>query len=575
MECIHRESNHQKPPAKKITPMNNTWNVSTKVLSVGLLGLLLACIIGLVSYVQIQKVEADLDQVVTSSHALRNHMFADMMHDALRSDVLASLHALTKSPEEMKQVQEDIKEHAAGFRQALAENKELILSAEITAALHKLDQPLADYIESAEKIISSAANRNAEAAEAAMPSFGEKFSALETNMETASELFEAGGKAILQQQEKNVKTFVTSLCLCVGAGLILLGGYCFFIIRSIPTPFLNIISELNAAVDQTVVQAHQMAEASQVLAAGSSQQAASLEETSASLEEIGSMTKRNAESAQHAQTLSGETKSAAEMGAARTEEMQVAMQSIQQASQEMGQAIDGIKASSTNVSKIIKTIDEIAFQTNILALNAAVEAARAGEAGMGFSVVAEEVRSLAQRCANAAKETEQMIATSVAQSALGVEVNQKVANHISTISQKSLGVRESLNHIVTKAREVDSLVSTIAISSKEQSTGLEQISIAVTQMDQVTQRNAAGAEETACITQEMNAQSVELRSTVQHLFKVVTGKVVTENNHEIKQPTLHSNPQQAHLSVNRLPVSTRQSRVNASAQNHQFAYQTA
>src|SRR6202012_3976927 len=153
--------------------------------------------------------------------------------------------------------------------------------------------------------------------------------------------------------------------------------------------------------------------------------------------------------------------------------MQVAMKAIQKASTEMAMAIHGITTSSSSISKIIKTIDEIAFQTNILALNAAVEAARAGEAGMGFAVVAEEVRSLAQRSATAAKETAQMIEASVAQSARGVEVNGRVAEQIATVGRKSQAVRESLTEIVAKAREVDALVSTIATASQEQTSGLQ------------------------------------------------------------------------------------------------------
>jgi methyl-accepting chemotaxis protein len=169
-----------------------------------------------------------------------------------------------------------------------------------------------------------------------------------------------------------------------------------------------------------------------------------------------------------------------------------------------------IKASSDGIAKIIKTIDEIAFQTNILALNAAVEAARAGEAGMGFAVVAEEVRSLAQRSAAAAKETAAKIEDSIAKTAQGVEISAKVS--------------KSLAEIVTKVRRVDELVAEVSTASGEQSQGVQQISTAVAQMDQIVQTNAAGAEESASASEELNAQALTLDATIADLVGLIEGQ---------------------------------------------------
>ncbi len=272
-------------------------------------------------------------------------------------------------------------------------------------------------------------------------------------------------------------------------------GLGFLITRGINKTLSRISDSLAAGAEQTAGAANQVSASSQSLAEGASEQAASLEETSASLAEISSMTKRNAENSTNAKVLANQTRQAADLGATNMAEM--------------SQAMTGIKTSSDNVAKIIKTIDEIAFQTNLLALNAAVEAARAGEAGAGFAVVADEVRSLAQRSAVAAKETATKIADAIQQSEQGVQISAKVA--------------ESLQEIVTKTRQVDDLVAEIAAASNEQSQGINQISAATSQMESVTQNNAASAEESASASEELNAQAGTLQGIVGELQRLVTG----------------------------------------------------
>jgi hypothetical protein len=240
----------------------------------------------------------------------------------------------------------------------------------------------------------------------------------------------------------------------------------------------------------------QVSGSSQALADGASAQAASLEETGASLEEISGMAKRNAGGALRAKTLATETRAAAESG---TKE-----------ATSMNEAMEAIKTSSNGIAKIIKTIDEIAFQTNILALNAAVEAARAGEAGAGFAVVAEEVRALAQRSASAAKETADKIEDSVAKSHHGAAVCHRVASR--------------LQEIAAKSREVDELIGEIATASHEQTQGIEQVNKAVGAMDRVVQATAAQAEEGAGVAQELTTQSQSLRQCVDELAHVVGGR---------------------------------------------------
>jgi len=172
-------------------------------------------------------------------------------------------------------------------------------------------------------------------------------------------------------------------------------------------------------------------------------------------------------------------------------------------------AMDAIAASSSEVGKIIKTIDEIAFQTNILALNAAVEAARAGESGMGFAVVAEEVRNLAQRSAQAARETSEKIEGAIAKTTQGVNLSGVVA--------------EGLKEIVDNARKVDTLTEGVASAAREQSQGIDQVNIAVSQIDKVTQNAAASAEESASAAAELDAQAQALKSAVYQLSALIGG----------------------------------------------------
>ena len=263
--------------------------------------------------------------------------------------------------------------------------------------------------------------------------------------------------------------------------------------RGITVVLHRVSDELSLGADQTTSAAAQVSASSQTLAEGASEQAASLEETSSSLEEMASMTKRNAENAQKANDLAKQARRAADKGAG---DMQA-----------MNRAMGDIKTSSDDIAKIIKTIDEIAFQTNILALNAAVEAARAGEAGMGFAVVADEVRNLAQRSAQAAKETAAKIEGAIDKTAQGVDISQKVA--------------AALNEIVATARQVDELVAEVSSASREQTQGIVQINTAVGQMDKVTQNNAANAEESAAAAEELNAQAMTLKQSVGHLMKLV------------------------------------------------------
>jgi methyl-accepting chemotaxis protein len=268
------------------------------------------------------------------------------------------------------------------------------------------------------------------------------------------------------------------------------------VVMRINKRLMQTTDHLEGGSQQLAAASGQVSSASQRLAEGASEQAASLEETSSSLEEIATVTRRNAENAHQAKDISHKARTAAEAGLADMQNMIGAMTEIHK--------------SGDKIAKIIRTIDEIAFQTNILALNAAVEAARAGEAGLGFAVVADEVRNLARRSADAAKETAEIIEESIEKSRAGSEISQQVA--------------ESLDVIVQQAREVDEIVGQISLASQEQSQGVGLINTSVNQLDTVTQSNAAAAEESASASEELRSQAALLHEMVADLRSMITGK---------------------------------------------------
>jgi len=251
------------------------------------------------------------------------------------------------------------------------------------------------------------------------------------------------------------------------------------------------VTEINVSSSNVAAGSEQMSSTSQSMSQGATEQASSLEEITSSMNEIGSQTKQNAENSSQANQLANDTKNAAEQGNTQMKEMVGAMTDI--------------NASSQEISKIIKTIDEIAFQTNLLALNAAVEAARAGKQGKGFAVVAEEVRNLAARSAKAAKETADMIEGSVKKVEGGSDIANKTA--------------EALEEIVTSVTKVTDLVGEIAAASNEQAQGISQITQGLGQIDQVTQQNTAHAEESASAAEELSSQAMILQQLI-GTFKV-------------------------------------------------------
>ena len=287
------------------------------------------------------------------------------------------------------------------------------------------------------------------------------------------------------------------------------------LVRSTVNPIHDIANGLNKGSDKVALSSLQLSSASQVLADGSSQQAASIEEASSSLEEMASMTKQNAASAGTANDLMLEASNGVHQADNSMSDLITAMQDISKASDE--------------TSKIIKTIDEIAFQTNLLALNAAVEAARAGEAGAGFAVVADEVRNLAIRAADAARNTADLIKGTVHKVSEGSDLLESTNNAFQNVSEKTAKVGE--------------LVAEIAAASNEQAQGIEQINLAVVQMDKVVQANAAYSEESASASEDMRVQAEQMKDIVHRLVLLVGKNRKTEQSPDQDQAVIKPNEQ--------------------------------
>ncbi len=300
----------------------------------------------------------------------------------------------------------------------------------------------------------------------------------------------------LDQADKKVATTL-QFALIIVVICLAAAGIIFFVVilKTVDQPIKRVTDALYLGATETAEASAQVSASSQQLAEGATDQAASLEDSSSAIEEMTSMTKQNAENARHANTM--------------TQEARKTAQKCVDAMKRMSAAINEIKQSSDEAARIVKSIDEIAFQTNLLALNAAVEAARAGEAGKGFAVVAEEVRNLAMRSAEAAKTTSSMIGESQKISENGVSVSRDVD--------------EALDQIATLISKIAHIIGEVSAATTEQSLGIDQINNAVAKMDKITQQTAATAETSASASEQLNAQSEELKSIVGELVRIVQG----------------------------------------------------
>jgi methyl-accepting chemotaxis protein len=508
-------------------------SIRTKFAVMAVLGLVLIAAVGLVGLHQSSRLADAIANNEMNALALRDQMQADMMHDALRGDVFASILAATDA--ERAAVADAVEEHAESFRDAVAAIIAEPLAEDLRTAFAEAKPSIGRYIEAAERVVTEAV-KDRETARASLPVFLKAFDDLETLMESLGDQIQASS-ATASESARATAAFGSKL-LWATLGVATLASFvtALLLARSIVRPLTammggiaairasndmtqrvgadggdeiarlgqefngmiqtlhDIIAEVKSGTSQIDSGGSLIASASQTLAHGASEQSSSLQQISASISTMAHQIRQTAENARRANELSVESKASADRGRREMTEMH--------------RAVNEIRQSSTEISNVIKVIDEIAFQTNLLALNAAVEAARAGEAGKGFAVVAEEVRNLAQRSAESARSTAAMIEQSVRRSENGVQIVGRVG--------------EALAGIDAAANVVNELLGSIASASGEQAKAIEQINVGVGQLDEVTQQNAGNSEEMAASAEELSSQVASLNDLV-HRFRVDEG----------------------------------------------------
>jgi methyl-accepting chemotaxis protein/methyl-accepting chemotaxis protein-1 (serine sensor receptor) len=385
------------------------------------------------------------------------------------------------------------RERAQRLQRALEDLRGLADSAETSGLVQTLTQQASVVNQAHAELSRAMANQQMDAA---MTIFSDKVvPRLEEIGRRASELVEQENRELAAAAEESARTASRGLFITLGLAILglVVGGLLFAIVRKANYSLRGLARRVAESAERVAEGASQISETSNKLAEGASQQAASLEETSASTEEISSITRKNADHALQVATLVQES----DKGAVQ----------VNQSLDGMVEKMKEIDASSNKIARIIKVIDEIAFQTNILALNAAVEAARAGEAGLGFAVVADEVRNLAQRCAQAAKDTAGLIEESIATSHQGNSQLDQVSGAVRSMTENSARVK--------------ALVDEVSLGSQEQARGMEHISRAVLQMEQVTQNSAASAKDGASSGSELSSHAATLQELVHEMREMV------------------------------------------------------
>lgn len=480
-----------------------TMNVGMKLFLGFCTMVVLMVVVGTVGYWNIRNISTQVDNVFkTDLPGISLLLEADRdLHQSLiaeRSMIFAS-----KGSDIFKKLMGDYESNLRQAEERWGKFKAIAVTAAEKELITKFEKDREDWKKISRKIvdgrIADTSDAGREAMDLSLGGAKEQFDTMRDSLDKLTELSMQSAESARQKAESFYHKAVTGFLIVIGLGILTGMLLAWRLGRGITVRLRSVIEGLSNASRQVIFASNQVASSSQQLAEGASEQAAAIEETSSSMEEMSSMTRQNADNARQANTLMMDT-----------------TQVVGEAGSSMGvltEAIQEISVASEQTQKIIKTIDEIAFQTNLLALNAAVEAARAGEAGAGFAVVADEVRNLAMRAAEAARNTATLIEGTVTSIRRGSDL---VSGTCDTFSKVSRG-----------AARVAELVGEISAASGEQAQGIEQVNRAVSEMDKVTQRNAASAEESAAAAEELKGQALCLEEYVNALAGMVANSKVS------------------------------------------------
>ena len=466
-------------------------SLSAQRLGTTALTVALAVILGVCGLWAVHGLGGDLDRAVNVTG--RQQYLAGVANaDALamaNAEQQAVMAAVLGDTAQLETARQRFQTAADGLRKALAGLRQVSDSGDTRTLLDGLDQQAALVMQGHDEEQQAIANKQMDSA---LSLFSEKGRPrLEEISKQATAVVERQNRdlAAASEQSHASASHIQFLVVVLLITALAIGGGVLWVVRQSNRSLSAFTGRLSESAELVAGAASQVSSASQSVAQGANEQAASLEETSASTEEIASIVRKNADSAVQVADLMQKS----EAGAGE----------VHQTLARMVDKMKEIDSSSNKIARIIKVIDEIAFQTNILALNAAVEAARAGESGLGFAVVADEVRNLAQRCAQAAKDTAALIEESIETSRDGNARLDKMAGAVRAMTESSA--------------EVKTLVDQVSVGSQEQARGMEQIQRAVVQMERVTQKNAAGAQEGASAGTELRSHADNLRALVEEM----------------------------------------------------------